>query len=106
MQRIDCDLVFVQGKGMDDLNELLRENPRYVFQIVKRKRGREGWAVWQHKQQVTHRGDVKLIQSGGRFRGEIRDRSNGMLAGAFLGWIIRNANDLVYRIEFRMNKVS
>jgi len=102
MQPVDCDLVFVQGKGLDDLNDLLRTNPRYVFQIVKRKRGREGWAVWQHKQQGSHRGEVKLIQSGGKFRGEVRDRSNGMLTGAFLGWIIRNASDLVYRIELRM----
>jgi hypothetical protein len=102
MRPVSCDLVFVQGKGLDDLNERLRANPRFVFRIEKRKRGREGWAVWRHKQQVTHRGDVKLIQSGGKFRGEIKDRSNGMLAGAFLGWLLRNAEDLVYRIEFRI----
>ena len=102
MRVVNCDLVFVQGKGLDDLNELLKANPRFVFHITKRKRGREGHAVWQHKQQVTHRGEVKLMQSGGTFRGQIRDRSNGMLAGAFLGWIVRNAHDLVYRIEFRM----
>ena len=103
MTVVNCELVFVQGKGMDDLNELLKGNPRFVFHIVKRKRGKEGWAVWRHKQQVTHRGDVKLIQSRGTFRGQIRDRSNGMLAGAFLGWIVRNARDLVYRIEFWMD---
>ena len=102
MRVLHCDLAFVQGKGLDDLNDLLRGNPRYVFQIHERKRGREGWAVWRHKQQITHRGDVKLQQSGGTFWGQIRDRSNGMLTGAFLGWIVRNAHELVYRIEFRM----
>ena len=102
MQVIDCDLVFVQGKGLDDLLDLLKTNPRFVFQMTRRKRGREGHAVWEHKQQVTHKGEVKLMQSGGRFSGQIRDRSNGMLTGAFLGWIVRNACHLVYRIEFRM----
>ena len=65
-------------------------------------RGLQRVAPWRHKQEVTHRGDVKLIQSGGKFSGRITDRSNGMLTGAFLGWLIRNAADLVYRIEFRM----
>jgi hypothetical protein len=102
MRTVSCDLVFVQGKGLDDLNERLRANPRFVFRIEKRKRGKEGWALWRHKQAITHRGDVKLIQSGGKFRGEIKDRANGMLAGAFLGWILRNAEDLIYRIEFRI----
>jgi hypothetical protein len=102
MRTVSCDLVFVQGKGLDDLNERLRGNPRFVFRIEKRKRGKEGWALWRHKQEITHRGDVKLIQSAGRFRGEIKDRSNGMLAGAFLGWLLRNADDLIYRIEFRI----
>ena len=60
--------------------------------------------VWQHKQQVTHRGEVKLMQSRGTFWGQIRDRSNGMLTGAFLGWIVRNAHDLVYRVEFWMER--
>ena len=138
MRVVNCDLVFVQGKGLDDLIELLKANPRYVFTLEKRKRtdvidalkkheigyhsnwhstqptpamycsnldwdvdgGREGHALWRHKQQVTHRGDVKLFQSGGKFWGQIRDHSNGMLTGAFLGWIVRNASDLIYRIEF------
>ena len=103
MTVVNCELVFVQGKGMDDLNELLKANPRYVFFMHKRKRGKEGWAVWRHKQQVTHGGDVKLFQSGGTFWGQIRDRSNGMLTGAFLGWIVRNAREMVYRIEFWMD---
>jgi hypothetical protein len=103
MLSVDCDLVFVQGKGLDDLNDRLRDNPRFVFWIDKRKRGKEGWALWRHKQTVTHKGDVKLIQSGGKFRGQIKDRSNGMLTGAFLGWILRNASDLIYRIEFRLD---
>ncbi len=102
MRMVSCDLVFLQGKGLDDLNERLRGNPRFVFQIQKRKRGKEGWALWRHKQEVTHRGDVKLIQSGGKFTGRISDRSDGKLTGAFLGWLVRNASDLIYRVEFRM----
>ena len=103
MLTVSCDFVFVQGKGLDDLNERLRSNPRFVFRIHRRKRGREGWALWRHKQVVTHRGEVKLIQSGGKFRGRIQDRSNGMLSGAFLGWLLRNAEDLIYRVEFRID---
>src|SRR5262249_45700001 len=102
MRTVSFDLVFLHGKGLDDLIDLLKANPRFVFQVVKRKRGREGFALWQHKQQATHRGEVKLIQSGGTFHGVIRDRSNGMLTGAFLGWLVRNAVDLIYRIDFRM----
>ncbi len=103
MRVVNCDLVFIQGKGLDDLIELLKANPRYVFTLEKRKRGREGHALWRHKQQGSHRGDVKLFQSGGKFWGQIRDHSNGMLTGAFLGWIVRNASELIYRIEFWMD---
>ncbi len=100
MPRVNCDLVFVQKKGLEDLIDRLRANPRFVFQIHRRKRGSEGWAIWRHKQQVSHRGDVKLFQSGGKFWGQIQDRSNGQLTGAFMSWLIRNASDLIYRVEF------
>ena len=102
MMKISFDLVFVHGKGLDNLIDLLKENPRFVFQVTKRKRGKEGFSIWQHKQQATHRGEVRLVQSEGTFSGEIRDRSNGMLTGAFLGWIVRNARDMIYRLDFRM----
>jgi hypothetical protein len=102
MPHIHCDFTFFHGKGLNDLNKLLKSNSRFVFEIHKRHKGKKkNWVVWRHKQKRTHGGDVKLIEEGGIFWGEITDNSNGMLTGAFLGWIIRNARDLVYGINFR-----
>lgn len=99
MRGVSFDLFFVFGKGLDDLNELLESNVRFVFKIHRRKRGKDGWAVWRHSK---HRGDVKLTKQGGTFRGRITDRSEGLLTGAFLSWIIRNAGDLIHGIDIRM----
>jgi len=102
MRSVSLDLTFLHGKGLDDLTELLESNPRFVFTIHKRKRGKSGWTVWRHKQQKSHRGDVKLMKGNGAFHGRIKDRSDGQLTGAFLSWIVRNAHQLVYRVDFRI----
>lgn len=102
MRTLSLDLTFLHGKGLDDVTELLDSNPRFVFTIHKRKRGKNGWTVWRHKQQRSHRGDVKLMKKDGIFWGRIKDRSDGQLTGSFLSWIVRNADKLVHRIDFRI----
>jgi hypothetical protein len=95
MRVVNCDLA-PAGKDWTTI-ELLKANPRYVHFL--RRQARPEDTPWRHKQQGTHRGDVKLFQSGGKFWGQIRDHSTAF-TGAFLGWIVRNASDLIYRIEF------
>ncbi len=102
MRSVGLDFTFLHDKGLDDLTELLESNPRFVFAIHKRKRGKNGWTVWRHKQQRSHRGDVKPMKENGTFRGRIRDVSDGQLTGAFLSWLVRNAADLVYRVDVRI----
>lgn len=99
MQGVSFDLFFVYGKGLDDLNALLESNVRFVFKIHRRKRGKDGWTVWRHSK---HRGDVKLMKKEGTFRGRITDRAEGLLTGAFLSWIVRNAGGLIHGIDIRM----
>ena len=104
MEYILCDLSFVYGKGLNDLNKRLLSNPKYIFRVHKRKKMKKGyqWVVWRHKAGRTHPGDVKLFQKDGVFWGEIHDPSGGhKLTGSFLSWIISNADDLIHRIDFR-----
>lgn len=101
------DYMFRAGKSYDDLLDLIRSNPRYVFFIhaecrrdKRTKKARlKGWAKIHHKK---HEGEVKLIKERGRCFTEIDDMSGGhQLLGAWLAWLASNAADLVYGVDVR-----
>ena len=103
------DMIFKHPNGLDELNDRLVSNPRFIFYLYKDtgrdKRTRlsrlKGRYIWRHKRQ-GYNGVIKLIKDNGRFWVEIDDQSAGLLTGAFISWIIRNANDLVAGIDMRL----
>ncbi len=96
------DLIFKHPHCLDDLNERLGSNPRFIFYLHKDsgrdKRTRlarvKGRYVWRHKRK-GYEGDIKLVKNEGVFWVDIADASDGLLTGAFFSWLQRNAADLI-----------
>jgi hypothetical protein len=108
----EIDFLFKAGAGYDDLVNLIRSNPRFVFEVVKQdkidkrtKVAKEtGWVKVRHKQHKgSHRGTIKLSKNLGVCRASVRDQSGGMkLIGAWTSWLASNASDLVSGLDVRI----
>jgi hypothetical protein len=98
------DIVLRQGFSIDHLTDLLRSNPRYIFNcnIPARRRKTSRHASkkvtykWQHKK---YGGVINLRKENGVFWAEIEEESQ--LLGAFVSWLYANAGDMVYRLDIR-----
>lgn len=100
------DIVLRQGFSIDHLTDLLRSNPRYIFNCNlparKRKTSRhEAKKVtyrWQHKK---YGGSLKLKKENGVFWAEMDEEDGSQLLGAFVSWLYSNAGEMVYRLDIR-----
>lgn len=103
------DFLFKAGKGYEDLLDLVRSNPRFVFSVHREdttdKRRRlarvKGWARLRHDR-YRHKGEVKLVKDHGRCFAEITDNSGGLqVVGAWVSWLASNAGDIVHGVDIR-----
>lgn len=101
------DFLFKAGACYDDLVNLIKGNPRYVFEVLKQdktdKRTRKakdtGWVLIGHKR---HSGVIKLSKNCGVCRAEVRDESGGLkLIGAWTSWLATNASLLISGLDIR-----
>ena len=98
MDRVYLDLTFAHGSGLADLLKRLESMESSIFSIKKRRGGKSTKklsAVWAH---ARYRGEVRLVQEDGVSSGQIVDKAQGQLTGAFNSWMVRNAKDLVRRV--------
>ncbi len=97
------------GFAIDDLTELLRSNPKYVFETdatrgtLRRLRNKpRAMYRWRHKR---FGGPVKLKKRAGEYWAEVPEHGKlggpGRLLGAFVSWIFVNAGEMVYRLDIR-----
>jgi hypothetical protein len=107
----EIDFLFKTGAGYDSLVNLIRSNPKYVFEVFKQdkrdkrtKKAKEaGWVEIRHKQHKnSHRGVIRLTKSLGVCRASVRDGSGGFkLIGAWTSWLASNASDLISGLDVR-----
>jgi hypothetical protein len=87
---------FRHGYSVDDLNDRLRSNLRYVFksQNVSRPKHRKASYAWHH----AKFGKLTLKKEDGVSWAQIPRKENRLL-GAFVSWLFSNADDLIGWIE-------
>jgi hypothetical protein len=103
------DIVLRQGFSIDHLTDLLRSNPRYIFNCnlparkrkISRHSAKKVTYRWQHKKYKKYGGSIKLRKENGIFWAEVDDENGGQLLGAFVSWLYSNAGDMVYRLDIR-----
>lgn len=89
-------IAFRHGYSVDNLNDRLRDNPRYVFksQNVSRPKFRKAAYAWHH----AKFGKLTLKKDNGISWAQIPRKENRLL-GAFVSWLFSNADDLIGWIE-------
>ena len=100
------------GFAIEDLTDLLRKNPKYVFTyedtLLKLRRFRnkpKATYHWKHKQ---YGGPIRLKKREGVFWGEVPEskvRGPGQLLGAFVSWLLVNAPNMVYRLDVQRREL-
>ncbi len=96
MPKYEVDLSFKYGFSVDDLNNRLRSNPRYIFVSHTATKKKDTIYKWTHK---MYAGTVKLCKEKGKFWVIVRTPSRNQLLGAFVSWLFNNAEDLIYWTE-------
>jgi hypothetical protein len=89
-------IAFRHGYSIDDLNDRLHSNPRYVFasKNVSRPKRRKAVYVWHH----PRHGKLTLKKEAGFSWATVPGKATRLL-GAFVSWLFSNARDLVGWIE-------
>jgi hypothetical protein len=89
-------IAFRHGYSVDDLNDRLRSNVRYVFksQNVSRPKHRKAAYRWLHP-----RHGKLTLKKGDGFSWAAVPRKETRLLGAFVSWLFSNAEDLEGWIE-------
>lgn len=103
------DFLFKSGNGYEELVDLIRSNPRFVFRVHREdttdKRRRlarvRGWVVLRHRRYGA-KGEVKVIKDHGRCFAEITDDTGSLqVVGSWVSWLASNASELVHGVDVR-----
>ncbi|BCA53734.1 hypothetical protein W02_08740 [Nitrospira sp. KM1] len=93
---LTVSIVFRHGFSIDDLNNRVRSNPKFVFISTNATRNKLKTAAYQWKH--PKHGNLKLKKEDGFSWAEMSNKSNRLL-GSFVSWLFANARDLVGWVE-------